>query len=175
MKLLIVRHGECQANVDGIVAGSQNDSPLTDKGMNDAKNVAEKIKGTHIDAILATPLQRSKRSAEIIRNLVAPQIQVESDADFIELDVGEATGLPLAEYFAKEKADEPIPGAESPEDALVRVKRGLKSLKHRSGTVLLVTHNGTYRLIMCAIERKPASEFAFVPGLHNGEIKEVIL
>ena len=175
MKLLLVRHGECQANVDGIVAGSRNDSPLTAKGEQEAKAVGEQLAGSQIDAIVATPLQRSRRTAEIIRDLVAPNLQVEIDPDFSELDVGDATGLPLDQYFAKEKADKPIPHAETPEKILSRVQRGLNKLRQTSGTTLLVSHNGTCRMIECALHGWPADQFADLPGLQNGEVKEFTL
>jgi len=43
-KLLFVRHGESQANVRGVVAGALDDSPLTEKGRDDARLTAEHLR-----------------------------------------------------------------------------------------------------------------------------------
>lgn len=172
MKLLILRHGECQANVDGLVAGSRVDSPLTSVGEQEAREVAARLAGTKPSAIIASPLTRAHRTAEIIRELIAPDLEVEIMPAFIELDVGVATGLPLEEYFALEKTGKPIPQAETPDHVLARVSNGLNQLALRSGTVLLVSHNGTCRMIECAINGWPADKFAELPGLNNGEIRE---
>jgi broad specificity phosphatase PhoE len=174
MKLLVVRHGECIANVQGIVAGSRDDSPLTNNGEAQAQAVTSKLTDTHLDAIMATPLQRSRRSAEIIRDLLAPSLTIEIEPDLTELDVGEATGLPLDEYFAREKAGD-IPGAETAEQFFTRISRAIGRLRQRQGTILLVTHNGTYRMMECVLQGRPAPDFAHISGLHNGEVKSFTL
>jgi broad specificity phosphatase PhoE len=172
MKLLIVRHGECVANVEGVVAGSGNNSPLTAKGIADAQTAALTLKGRQVDLIVSSPLIRTLRTAEIIRDQIAPAQTIQPNADFIERNVGDATGIPVLEYFALEKQKQLIPNAETPAEFYQRVARGLNELKKYPGTVLLVTHGGTYRMITCVFQSLAPEEFANAPRLGNGEVKE---
>lgn len=61
----IIRHGETQWNVKGIMQGHQ-DSPLTKKGLHQAKLSAKLLKNIKFDAIYSSDLLRAKKTAEII-------------------------------------------------------------------------------------------------------------
>ena len=54
-----VRHGESEANLLGIWAGSQSDSPLTELGVKQAIETGEKLKGKKISRIISSPLIRA--------------------------------------------------------------------------------------------------------------------
>lgn len=64
--LYIVRHGETEWNVKGITQG-QSESHLTEKGITQAKEAAEKLKDVKFDAIFSSDLSRAHRTAEIIK------------------------------------------------------------------------------------------------------------
>lgn len=59
MKLIIVRHGETEDNLDGIVTGQSN-AELSKKGMEQAKLLAERLKNEKIDFIYCSDLKRTK-------------------------------------------------------------------------------------------------------------------
>jgi broad specificity phosphatase PhoE len=61
----IVRHGETEWNRDGRLQG-QKDSPLTEKGLAQAKVVAQKLRHIKFDALFSSDLLRAKRTADII-------------------------------------------------------------------------------------------------------------
>lgn len=64
-KLILVRHGESQANRHHIFA--EDHTPLTDLGRKQAKQVAGHIAARfNPTAIVASPLERAKETAEII-------------------------------------------------------------------------------------------------------------
>lgn len=174
-KVLIVRHGKCQANVDGVVAGAGNDSPLIEEGYHEAESLTHKLAGQKISRIVSSPLQRARATAEVVRRNDFPNVPIEINGHFTERHVGTATGLTLEEYFALEKTGRPIEGAESEQAMFNRVKVGLDELRNFGGITLLVTHNGTYRMIECVVQSRPATDFAFIEGLHNGEVREVDL
>jgi uncharacterized phosphatase len=171
VKLLVVRHGECEANLRGVVAGSRDDSPLTPKGIADAEAVGRLLKGTDIDVIVTSPLQRARRTADIIRDLVFPDLKIEIDSDFTEFDVGDATGMPLDEYFAMAESGKPIPNAEPLPAIYERVQRGLNQLRKHQDTVLLVAHTGTIRMMECVLSGLKPSDISSIAPLNNGEIK----
>lgn len=58
MKLYIARHGETTWNAQNKVSG-RTDVPLTEKGMEQARRLAERMSGLPIDVIFASPLQRA--------------------------------------------------------------------------------------------------------------------
>lgn len=174
MKLVIVRHGECEANARGVVAGSRDDSPLTQHGIDEAEQTAQQLKG-FTGRIVSSPLQRACKTAEIIRDAVMPGTVIDIEPLFIERNVGDATGKPQAEYFAMEKSDVPIPNAETPQQMADRVRAGLEKLKATNRDTLLVTHNGTYRILVCVLQGLDPNEFANVPSIQNCEVKEFVL
>jgi broad specificity phosphatase PhoE len=61
--LYLVRHGQSQANVDRLFG---LDSPLTEEGTNQARNLAATLKSIHFDAVFSSELIRAKQTAEVI-------------------------------------------------------------------------------------------------------------
>lgn len=60
-----MRHGETQWNVENRCQG-QTDSPLTERGLAQARELADQFRGKHFDAVFSSDLLRAKRTAEII-------------------------------------------------------------------------------------------------------------
>lgn len=170
MRLLVVRHGECLANVHETVAGSRDDSPLTANGIEEAVKTAEKLTDFR-GIIVSSPLQRALKTAEIIRDIIAPGQQIQVAPQFVERDVGDATGKPLSDYLVLEKDHALIPNAETDQVLFDRVRSGLEMLKQLNGDILLVTHNGTYRMLQCVVQGLPPQAFADVPSIANAEVK----
>lgn len=63
--IYVARHGQTEFNVRDILQG-QVDSPLTDDGRLQAKELSTKLTGIHFEAIFSSDLGRAKRTAEII-------------------------------------------------------------------------------------------------------------
>jgi broad specificity phosphatase PhoE len=66
-KLIVARHGETNYKVEGRYAGS-TDIELNEKGYEQARILAEKLKDISIDIIISSTLKRAKESAGIISN-----------------------------------------------------------------------------------------------------------
>lgn len=65
MKVYLIRHGETEWNVQRRVQGAL-DSPLTENGIQQAKNAARRLAKVTFDAAFASPAPRAYRTAEII-------------------------------------------------------------------------------------------------------------
>src|SRR5580765_5906705 len=63
--LAFVRHGLSQANIDNITAG-HFDSPLSEIGQNQARETAQLLTDITFHHAFGSPLQRAKRTLEII-------------------------------------------------------------------------------------------------------------
>lgn len=174
-RLLIVRHGECQAHVDGIVAGALHDSPLTEVGVLQAEEIAGMLmlRRKKFDRIVSSNLSRALDTAKILKRLLDFHKDIEVDERFTERNVGDATGMKIEEYFALEKLGTPINGSEHEKIMYMRVKEGLKAIRDNGRDTLLVTHNGTYRMIKCILSGKSYQDFAMTEGLEKGKIQEV--
>ena len=65
MKVYLLRHGETEWNVQHRVQGAL-DSPLTENGIQQAKNAAKRLAKVEFDAAFASPSPRAYRTAQII-------------------------------------------------------------------------------------------------------------
>jgi probable phosphoglycerate mutase len=85
LQVYLVRHGETQWNAERRIQG-HSDSPLTEKGEQQAWQVAERAKALGITHIIASDLGRTRRTAEIIAELCGCDITL--DSRLRELDMG---------------------------------------------------------------------------------------
>lgn len=162
LKIYLARHGQDEDNAKTILNG-RRDTPLTDKGIQQAKEIAEKIKkaGISFKKIYSSPLQRAYKTAEIIASKLdsgKPEIL----PDLIERDFGIMTGkshtqieeicfpnilkTDLITYFLSPD------GAETFPDLIQRGNRLLEFInnKYKDGNILLVTHGDIGKMIYCA-------------------------
>lgn len=152
LKIYLARHGQNEDNANGILNGHR-DMPLTSIGETQAAEVANKIKeaGLTFDAVLCSPLDRAKKTAEIIAEINGlPEPKV-NDL-LIERDFGVMTGVEQSRieelcapdiiktetinYFLSPE------GAETFPDLLNRAEVLLNKLtaRYEDGSILLVTH-----------------------------------
>jgi valyl-tRNA synthetase len=64
--LLLARHGESEANANHVFSGGGNDSPLTELGRQQAKQLGVNLKGRHLDGIISSAMIRAKDTAAIV-------------------------------------------------------------------------------------------------------------
>lgn len=89
-RLIILRHGESQANRDGIWQG-QFDSPLTSTGVRQAESAAMVLALASPAFVVASDLMRAAATGEIVA--AAAQVPVTFDERLREIAVGEWTGM----------------------------------------------------------------------------------
>ena len=64
-RLYLVRHGETEDNVNQILQG-QTPGKLNEQGCRQARELAEKMEGEHIDVFVSSDLRRALQTCEII-------------------------------------------------------------------------------------------------------------
>jgi broad specificity phosphatase PhoE len=137
--LLLVRHGETAANVDGLLLG-RADPPLTERGRSQALALATAL--PRPGHVISSPLLRARDTAAAFGR------PVEVDERWVELDYGELDGRPAAELGAAEWArwwTDPASGpagAESLSALGGRVREACAELVERAteDVVIVVTH-----------------------------------
>jgi probable phosphoglycerate mutase len=105
---VLVRHGEANCNVEGVIGGRKGCTGLTERGRSQAAGLAERLARTgelgEVAALYASVLPRAVETARILAPaLRAPtggQLDVETDCALCELHPGAADSLTWEEYTA---------------------------------------------------------------------------
>ncbi|MBI6550060.1 adenosylcobalamin/alpha-ribazole phosphatase [Xenorhabdus lircayensis] len=94
MRFFLVRHGQTQANIDGVFCG-KTDLPLTETGTKQAQQIAIALKNITFQSIHCSEMQRAQQTAQIISpsSILFPPSRfsppnIDSDYRLNELDFG---------------------------------------------------------------------------------------
>jgi probable phosphomutase (TIGR03848 family) len=93
--LLLVRHGLTELT-GSVLAGWTPELHLDDRGRAQAAAVAARLAGLPLDALVSSPLERCRETAEAVAAVTGAE-KVEIDERFGEVHYGDWTGRPLAE------------------------------------------------------------------------------
>jgi len=86
-KIILVRHGECEGNVEGLFRG-RSDFPLNKNGVRQAQSLAEEIANLgKVDFIFTSPLKRAAETAQIVSQRMG-NIPVTSLQGFTNISLG---------------------------------------------------------------------------------------
>lgn len=173
MKVYITRHGETTWNVKNLVCG-RPDVELTERGIEQAKSLAEKVQGKGITRILVSPLSRAQITAEYANSII--QVPMETEERLIEHSFGSFEGArrddPVFQE-AKRNITVRFPGGESVLDVAHRIYGLLDEIPHKypNDTILLVCHGAISRVVHTYFETLPIDQFGkFI--LDNCELRE---
>jgi broad specificity phosphatase PhoE len=148
--LYFVRHGQSEANAAHVRAGQMN-VPLTAQGREQARQAGVELRKADISYIVSSDLDRAKETAEIIAYEIGYEpSDIVSDERLREIHVGGLTGAAddgFGQYLAYLTTHAGEPQLETPADVATRLKEVLSELTDRDGTVLLVSHAGTGRVL----------------------------
>ncbi len=142
--IYFVRHGTTDWNRDHVYQG-WNDVPLNQEGREQAQQLAGSLPDLGEIAVFSSPLARAVETASLVFG--------ESREVALVNDLREASSREAAEFVLRRMGISPLPsfdripsGAESPEQFLARVERGLATvLEQVAGTArvpVLVAHGG---------------------------------
>ena len=184
MRLLIIRHGESEADILGVHEG-RADFELTERGHRQAQATAEYISENYkIDRIYHSTLKRAAQTAQHIADLTGAPLEPE---DMLrEFDNGLRAGLPYEEGWKK------YPNVKTPLHESLYEQETTLHFHYRAeimiskllsetpcdGTAAAVCHGGIIHMLYKAFLRLPAdSDVRFFTGdacihewlIENGE------
>jgi len=148
MKIYVLRHGETNENITGIMQGNM-ETVLNEEGRKQAISVREKVKEANIDLVISSPRLRTLETAK----LAAPNIPIIQDDRLLSRNHGEFEGMKRHEINLKDywniKLNKQYEKAESVGEIFNRVSSLLNdiSINYSDKTVLLVTHSGITRVL----------------------------
>lgn len=139
--IVLLRHGRTPANAQGLLQG-RLDPALDELGRRQATAAAEAI--GPVDRLIASPLLRAQQTAAAF----GPDIEIETDARFIEINYGDWEGKRTRdvspETWARWRSDLDFrpPSGESLREVGARVRSALDELASAAAesTVLVVSH-----------------------------------
>lgn len=163
--IFLVRHGETESNINHVVQG-HIDSPLTELGVRQAMDVAQKAKDFGIDVLLSSDLGRAMDTAKIISSSINVPVEDFSPA-YRERNFGDIEGKPVDELMkmypdyvthdGKFILEYDFPQAETVNEFYNRAVSGIFGLreKYPDQKVMLVTHKGILNMIYAYINEIP--------------------
>lgn len=95
----IFRHGQSSYNVEGKIQGHTNNSVLTDRGIDQAYDAADRLKNKDVDIVVSSPLRRAKQTGSIVAKVIKAPLQY--DERFTEVNVGIAEGMHYTQAIKK--------------------------------------------------------------------------
>jgi isoleucyl-tRNA synthetase len=134
-KLFLIRHGEAENNINKIICAypEKKPNPLTKKGVEQIKKVANFLEEEKIDIIFSSPLQRTMETSRIISQKIGVKIII--DERLREVDLGELEGKTWDEYI------EIYPNALNPDKTDKRGVEGLDNMKDRANSFIAEINN----------------------------------
>lgn len=151
MNLYIVRHGQTNYNLNGIIQGCSN-IPLNSTGINQANKLKVEIDKLKIDLVICSPLLRTKQTASILcknRN-----IKTIYDNRIIERNFGILERQSIKKYNSKlywnYKLNYDIgENVEKISELFLRTKLFLDDIKSKYSdkNILIVSHGATIRAL----------------------------
>lgn len=153
MKIYLLRHGETHGNVKGLYAGF-TDTKLTEKGIAQAKEAHQRLKGESFDVVIASSLSRAVDTARYVTDL-----DVKTMDNLKEMNFGICEGLAyqeiksqypeVAEAFNGDFKSFVFPEGESVRSFYNRIVSVFEDIKSTyDQDLLIVAHSGVIRSIL---------------------------
>jgi|SRR5690625_135125 len=172
MKLILVRHGQSQWNLENRFTGWRNPD-ITEKGKEEAKKAGQSLKDEKIDIAFTSVLKRAIHTLDIIlEESGIKDLPIIRDQALNERDYGDLSGKNKAE-LAKEVGDEQVhiwrrsydvapPGGESLKDTCDRVipyyENKIKPELEQGKNVIIVAHGNSLRALVMHLENLSPEE-----------------
>ncbi|WP_067872159.1 histidine phosphatase family protein [Agromyces aureus] len=180
----LARHGETVWHADHRYAGN-SDVALTRHGLGQAAALGAWAVDSNLDAIVASPLSRARRSAAPASETTG--LPVRSEPRLVEIDFGEAEGLTPDELksqypdewaaFCRSPATNPFPGGETGLAGIARAVPVFDELVEEfpDGRVLIVAHATLIRLLFCELAgMDPDGYRDLLPVLGNCHVTTIV-
>ena len=164
-KIYLVRHGQTDFNLQGIVQGSGVDSSLNDTGRAQAEAFYQTYKDVKFDKIYTSKLRRTVETVQLFLNEGVP---TEAMAGLNEISWGSKEGQKITpeedayyhwmlEQWQQGNTSKRIEFGESPEDVAARQRPVIDHILSRQEekTILICMHGRALRILLCQLLHYP--------------------
>jgi phosphoserine phosphatase len=166
-KIYLLRHGQTDYNLQGVVQGSGIDAPINATGRAQAQAFFEAYQEVQFDQLYHSALIRTRQS---IQGFIDLGIPVTSLVELNEISWGNYEGTPMTpeegEYYRmmldqwqQGNLDYAIAGGESPNSVAERLHRAIQIILNGPGeTILVCMHGRAMRIFLSLICQTPLKE-----------------
>ncbi|HMI66626.1 MAG TPA: histidine phosphatase family protein [Cyclobacteriaceae bacterium] len=164
-KIYLVRHGQTDFNLQGIVQGSGVDSSINDTGRAQAEAFYQTYRHIKFDKVYTSKL---KRTVESVNSFLKAGVPHEAKAGLNEISWGSKEGQKITpeedayyhwvlEQWEQGNTSMRIEYGESPEDVAVRQKPVIDHIVSQSQeeTILICMHGRALRILLCQLLHYP--------------------
>lgn len=178
--IYLTRHGETQWNLENRLQGSK-DSELTEKGINNAMRLGERLKDIPFNAIYSSPSGRAFMTAEYIKS--TKDVPIFTDENLTEIHLGDWEGKTKEEISAIESSrieflnfwNNPLSYNHKPHNGedLSKFKQRVVTVLERiissnkEGNILIVTHAVVIKAILAFTRNIPTERMWDPPFIHG--------
>ncbi len=156
-KLYLARHGETEWSLSGQHT-SFTDIPLTPRGEENARRLAERLKGIEFAKVFTSPLVRARRTCE----LAGYGAQAVVDPDLVEWGYGDYEGRRTVDIRQERPGwrlfRDGCPNGESFEAVRERADRAIARLRAVPGDTLIFAHSHFLRILAARWLGLPVAE-----------------
>jgi len=161
-RFVLIRHGESNVMVEGVVGGPNTCSGLSPRGREQAACLGTRFANGNenaFDVVYSSPLPRALETTEILLSSVSQHHEIKIHPDLEEFRLGEADGLTweqvrqqynLGDFEQRDPFIPIIPGADSRAGFRQRVGQALSQIgsAHLGSTILIGCHGGVISAAM---------------------------
>ncbi len=186
-KVFYARHGQSEANLAQVFQGKL-DSPLTQKGEDDAKQLAKNVADKKITTIISSNLQRANKTAQIVKAQNNIEAEIIVIPELHEIDWGALAGKKRVDFINEDEISSVAfyyagNGAETLSQVYARIKKAKQKIqkileKQESGNILVVGHGQISAVLFAEISGISEENFLeyykndFV-RFQNGDVRAV--
>lgn len=164
--VIVIRHGESEANSQEIISDKTVDHPLTELGIAQAQETAKRLKNEKFDLIVSSSRQRAQITAQVINEFHHAKMIITDD--LIERDYGIFSGMKKSKARELMLEDSfgwmDIPKSETTSEIDRRVGHvvAMFSVKYPGSKILVSTHEDIVRSFYRVLGKKSvAASMAF--------------
>jgi probable phosphoglycerate mutase len=174
-ELYIIRHGQTDHNLKGIVQGKGVNLPLNELGQKQAKAFFDAYRHIPFDAAYTSTLLRAQQTIYPFRDI---GLSYEIFPELDEISWGEMEGThtvmensevfkTLIEGWRAGEIDAKPPGGESPRELQARQRRFIDHILHTPDRHILISmHGRAIRSMLCTLTDTPLSQMEDFPHVN---------
>jgi probable phosphoglycerate mutase len=165
MKVYLIRHGQTDYNLNGIVQGSGVDTSLNEEGKKQAELFYKAYGNINFDRVYTSKLLRSIQSVQKFIEKPTPWVALQ---ELNEISWGNSDGMKISSHhhieylnvikqWASGKLDVALPGGETPLEVYERQKKVKAMLDNeKNGSNILISmHGRAMRIFLCLLTQIP--------------------
>ncbi len=173
MRLILIRHGQTDSNVQHLLDTQAPGAPLNELGLQQARDLVERIADEPIEALYTSHLTRAKQTAEPLAGKLGLTPTVleglaEISAGDDEMSPDWTRYVAVLESWAPDNLDTGLPGGETAREFLTRYSGAVQEIEAAGHAVAaVVSHGAAIRVFGLTVH--PSLSLETAQPLHNTE------